>query len=122
MTLYLITQGEYSDYAFVAAFTDKALAKRWLEKYNRTGSRYDSYRIEEWGITTSEPVVREVYYLNENGFTGAGPRMHTQTQVVAEGEEYIPSMPGREFTPFFHAQGLDPAELWAKHAEWKASK
>lgn len=50
MKIYIVSCGEYSDYAILAAFLDKAKAEVFAQKYNHGHGvhHYDEARIEEY--------------------------------------------------------------------------
>lgn len=50
MKIYIVTCGEYSDYAILTAFLDKSKAEAFAQKYNRGHGteHYDEARIEEY--------------------------------------------------------------------------
>ena len=59
-TIYIVTQGSYSDYHICGVFSDKELA----EKYKQTFSNaqlYDEMRIEEWELNPFEAEIRKGY-------------------------------------------------------------
>lgn len=47
MKIYVITQGEYSDYHIVGVTLDRGKAERWVNEYNM-GKAYDDAQIEEY--------------------------------------------------------------------------
>lgn len=55
MKVYVVTQGEYSDYHIVGVTLDKAKAERWVELYKADKCKYDSdatieeYEADEFG-------------------------------------------------------------------------
>jgi len=53
MIIYIITQGDYSDYSIRKVFTDKTLAENYVEMLNKTNG-YSNAEIEEWE-TEGEP-------------------------------------------------------------------
>lgn len=71
-TVYIVTQGEYSDYRIVAVFLDKAIAERCA--VDTVGD------IEEWEIGTIIPKLPEysvdiakdgtILYVNNRGIWG----------------------------------------------------
>ena len=62
MTLYVVTEGEYSDYHIVGIYSTKELAEK-VKKYHN--GLYDYPDIEEWELDKDIPVnledVREYY-------------------------------------------------------------
>lgn len=54
MKIYLVTEGEYSDYGVSAAFDEKELAQKFIESF---GADLDDVRIEEYEINPHKSDV-----------------------------------------------------------------
>lgn len=52
--IYLVTQGEYSDYCVVGAFSTKEKAQKFIGENEGSGYSYDSKMIEEFEIDAGE--------------------------------------------------------------------
>lgn len=48
MTIYIVTEGCYSDYHIEAVFTDKAKAEAYVDFYSKYKTYHDDYNIEEY--------------------------------------------------------------------------
>lgn len=57
-TIFIVTQGNYSDYSIEAIFDDKTLAEEFIKRYS-DGS--DDYMIEPWILNDAVKVLREGY-------------------------------------------------------------
>src|SRR3990167_6429239 len=72
-SVWLVAQGEYSDYRVIAAFSSEEKAVAYVEKYNRLcGSSYDQAMVDgEMEIDPSLDNITEVTYvkviMNEEG-------------------------------------------------------
>lgn len=62
--IYVVTQGDYSDYHIVGATTDRELAEKIAAKFT---TRHDDCQIEEYG--DAEVMLRPAYaiYFNDSG-------------------------------------------------------
>jgi hypothetical protein len=66
-TIYVVTQGSYSDYGIRAVFDDKALAQKFIEAFG--SQSYDQMEIEEWELNPCAPALRKghvPYFLRMN--------------------------------------------------------
>lgn len=60
-TMYVVTDGEYSDYHVVCVYADEALANRHVEIEHR--SAFASYcRVEEYEVVETEPQGFDTHY------------------------------------------------------------
>ena len=64
-TIYIVTQGSYSDYHIVSVFSTRALAEKFIE-LQPTESHYDKLEIEEYWIDRSKKQIKsgtQMYYI-----------------------------------------------------------
>ena len=55
--VYLLTQGSYSDYHIVAAYSTKERADAGLAKYTRDSSEYTMAKLEEYELDSYIPIT-----------------------------------------------------------------
>lgn len=69
--IYIVTAGSYSDYGILAAFTDEAAAKRFVDVYN-SADPYDHADIEEYvdGSEVTEYLFNVTTRRNDPNETG----------------------------------------------------
>lgn len=78
MKVYVVTEGEYSDYGIVKVFLDKEKAEKYAELYEKTERFADNVNVEEYTIyddsfdsNLTEPIEFYVQYIDlENGKLG----------------------------------------------------
>ena len=56
--IYIVTQGEYSDYRICGVFDDKDLAGKFITSFN-SPSYHDVMMIEEWNLNPYAPELKE---------------------------------------------------------------
>ena len=59
-TVYVVTEGEYSDYHIEAVFDDRMLAEDYIDR--RSPSRWKRWRIEEYLINALAPINGMILY------------------------------------------------------------
>lgn len=77
MKVYVVTEGEYSDYSIVKVFLDKEKAEKFAELYSK-GDIFSTVSVEEYEIydnnfdcSLTEPIEFYVQYMDlENGKLG----------------------------------------------------
>lgn len=57
--IYLVTRGDYSDYTVTAVFTEKKLAKKYINSFKK--SDYDEFRIEVYVLNPHEEQLKKDY-------------------------------------------------------------
>ena len=87
--VYVVTAGDYSAYHIVGVFTDKALAEKYVERYNAAGG-WDSAQIEEF---EPDVIINRKYlystYIYQN--------YQTKPQEITRYIEYEQYPDGYEF-------------------------
>lgn len=70
MTVYVITEGEYSDYHIVGIYSTRKLAEDTLKLLKAHSGRYYYYNdVEEWDLDTYQPqhtFLQVSYYYDSN--------------------------------------------------------
>ena len=61
--IWLVTQGDYSDYRIVHAFSNEDAATKHAEQWNATGPS-DEYRVEAHELLTEPPELSMIYYAS----------------------------------------------------------
>lgn len=56
-TVYIVTQGEYSDYSIIGVFSTRAIAKRFMKAYAMDQDGLPSW-IEEWKLDVNSTELR----------------------------------------------------------------
>ena len=67
--VYLVTQGEYSDYRICAAYSTRERAQKYVIEWEKLGITYDRPSIEELEINKTVPKVVTVVYMDKEGRT-----------------------------------------------------
>lgn len=95
--IYIVTQGEYSDYRIVAVFTEEADAVKFVETYKNGERRWysDEPEIETWPTNpyTSEQLrlglMRYEAFIDKDGNNARAHRSETQGAVVDPKHEHF---------------------------------
>jgi hypothetical protein len=58
-TIYMVTEGSYSDYHMVAAFSSKKLAGRFIEVSEKENNPYQNWRIELLELDAAVPWINQ---------------------------------------------------------------
>jgi hypothetical protein len=99
MKVYVLTEGEYSDYHIEAVFADRAMAERFGEVRFGGAIRAYSPRVEERDVLTEMPTTQRAYYIRQNISVPGGPAGDPQEWHVErwshETSEYAARIPER---------------------------
>jgi hypothetical protein len=85
--IFIVTQGDYSDYHIVAVFDDQAIAEQWVELRNSTKPS-DSFVIETYSVNTAWAV------------------QETERGLIWECSERLPNYSLRCRQPYVDAEGI----------------
>lgn len=69
MDIYIVTEGEYSDYSIRAVFTDKAKAEQYLQNI-KLCHPHEKSQIEEWSTEEHEEIARKCWRSEIDLVTG----------------------------------------------------
>lgn len=58
VTIFIVTQGDYSDYRIRAVFSSRELAETYV---SGMGKKYDTPEIEEWALDAGEEFICQGY-------------------------------------------------------------
>lgn len=83
-TIYLVTQGSYSDYRIVGAYSTRELADEVVTEINR-GDNYDTAYVEEFEL--DKPSVKQGYAWLTLRMDRDGNTLDTWNSGPLEGED-----------------------------------
>lgn len=99
---YVVSSGEYSDYSVDCVFLSREAADEYVERRNRM-ERYESYRVEEFGIYDSVPSM----WTKHNVYVWVNPPAH---RIEDKGEmfdyHYVVVGDEPEFVPAHEEPGI----------------
>lgn len=128
--VYIITQGEYSDYHIVTVFDDKDKAEAFVEAYNKhKRSEYeDDYCVETYKLNSIDirSYKEKIFFYAHTNYRGSlyvdpAPERDPERVGIVDVAHY-PSW--NSYTVTVLAENLDKAKKIAadKIAEYKANK
>jgi hypothetical protein len=106
--MYVITEGEYSDYSIVAVFSTKQLAQKFIDAHK--ASRWSSPRIEEYELDPRQGALN----LNHKPFA---VRMERCGDVVECEHSEVLNTTERDSEPSFDREGNLHDVVWAKNGD-----
>lgn len=115
--VYLVAEGEYSDYGIKAAYADKQLAEEHVELLNK-GQRYPEAFVEEYVLREETPVLCTKYIRRVDLDKTTGDVTHEEDYhfVVVEDKEVLHQRPqvferdGATRSP--HLTGVHNIAVW----------
>ena len=125
MTVYVITSGDYSDYAIEALFTDKAKAEAFVYIYNKS-HEWDSACIEEYEADAI--AVPDGYWFMVTKHSGRvyarafDGKYSNLTEDVVQDEDFIE--PGKYVKTWVFSDSLEKAKKIAidRFTQYEAKK
>lgn len=78
-TVYLVTQGEYSDYHVTSVFLDEAQANEHVEQWNALTGQYNDRSVQVYSVTKKVPKLAVLYTAS---WTDIQEHLHAGEQNV----------------------------------------